>query len=55
MAFLTLGLFYLVLNAFLLKIAAAFVPGFEIRGFMPAFWGSIVLMLINLVFRWMSL
>ena len=54
LAFLTLGLFYLVLNAILLKIAAAFVPGFRIEGFMPAFWGAIVLSLINLLFRWMS-
>lgn len=54
LAFLTLGLFYLVLNAILLKIAAAFVPGFQIQGFMPAFWGAIVLSLINMVFRWMS-
>lgn len=55
LAFLTLGLFYLVLNAILLKIAAALVPGFHIQGFMPAFWGAIVLMLINMVFRWVSL
>ena len=51
LAFLTLGIFYLFLNAVLLKIAAAFVPGFEIIGFMPAFWGSIVLSLINMLFR----
>lgn len=54
LAFLTLGLFYLVLNAILLKIASAFVPGFHIYGFLPAFWAAIVLSLINLLFRWMS-
>lgn len=51
LAFLTLGIFYLFINAVLLKVAAAFVPGFEIQGFAPAFWGSIVLSLINLLFR----
>lgn len=54
LTFLTLGLFYLVLNAILLKIASAFVPGFQIYGFMPAFWGAIILSLINMLFRWMS-
>jgi len=27
------------------------VPGFIVRGFVPAFWGAIVLALINMVFR----
>ena len=44
---LTLGLFWLILNAFLLKLASAFVPGFSIRGFLPAFFGSIVLTILH--------
>src|SRR6266545_733750 len=48
---LTLGLFWFVLNAFLLKLAAALVPGFSIRGFMPAFIGAILLSLLNLLLR----
>jgi putative membrane protein len=51
----TLGIFWLIINAFMLKLAAAFVPGFHIRGFAPAFWGGIVLSLINLLLRWLVL
>jgi len=47
----TFGIFWLVLNAILLKLAAAFSPGFQIMGFLPAFIGAIVLSLVNMVFR----
>jgi putative membrane protein len=50
---LTLGLFLLVLNAFLLKLASVFVPGFSINGFLPAFFGSIVLTIVGYVLRHM--
>lgn len=50
---LTLGLFWFVINALMLKVAAALVPGFTIVGFAPAFWGAIVLALLNLVLRWL--
>ena len=39
---LTLGLFLLILNAFLLKLASIFVPGFSVKGFLPAFLGDIL-------------
>ena len=45
----TLGLFWLVLNAFLLKLASIFVPGFWIKGFVPAFLGSIVFTILHYV------
>jgi putative membrane protein len=48
---LTLGLFLLVLNAFLLKLAAWFTPGFAVRGFLPALFGSIVLTVLTWVLR----
>jgi len=48
---LTLGVFWFVINAVMLKLAAAFVPGFSIRGFLPAFFGAIVLSVVNLFFR----
>jgi putative membrane protein len=48
---LTLGLFKLVLNAFLLKLASLFVPGFSVHGFLPAFLGSIVLTLLGYLLR----
>jgi len=47
----TLGIFWLVINALMLKVAAALVPGFRINGFLPAFLGSIVLTLVNMVLR----
>ncbi len=48
---LTLGVFWFVINAVMLKLAAAFVPGFSIRGFLPAFFGAIVLSVVNLFFK----
>ena len=45
----TFGLFLLILNGVMLKLAAALVPGFRIRGFMPAVWGSLLLTLLNLL------
>jgi len=47
----TLGIFWLVINALMLKLAAALVPGFRIQGFLPAFLGSIVLTVVNMVLR----
>ena len=48
----TFGVFWFVINALMLKLAAAFVPGFHIAGFVPAFIGAIVLSIVNLVLRW---
>ena len=48
---LTLGLFWWIINALMLKIAASVVPGFRIIGFLPAFIGAIVLSLVNLLLR----
>jgi putative membrane protein len=48
---LTFGLFWFVINALMLELASAFVPGFQIRGFWPAFLASLVLSLLNLIVR----
>lgn len=40
---LTLGLFTFVLNALLFWLVARIVPGFDVAGFMPAFWGALIL------------
>jgi putative membrane protein len=45
----TLGFFYLVLNALLVWLASALVPGFAIQGFWNAFWFAIVLSILNWV------
>ena len=50
---LTLGLFWLVINAVMLKVASVLVPGFEVHGIKAAFFGAIVLSLVNMVLRWM--
>ena len=46
---LTFGLFLLVINALMLQLAAAFVPGFSVQGFLPAFFAAIVLSAINMI------
>jgi len=48
---LTLGLFWFVINAFMLLFASHVVPGFHFRGFGPAFIGAIVLSLLNMLLR----
>ncbi|HEY4902961.1 MAG TPA: phage holin family protein [Candidatus Sulfotelmatobacter sp.] len=49
----TLGLFWFVINALMLKFASALVPGFQVRGFFAAFVGAIVLSLVNMMLRWL--
>jgi putative membrane protein len=49
---LTLGLFWLVINALMLELASALLsPGFQVRNFLAAFIGSIVLSLVNLLLK----
>jgi len=45
---LTFGLFLLVINALMLWLVAAMVPGIRVQGFGPALLGSLVLTLLNL-------
>ncbi|WP_340121942.1 phage holin family protein [Methylobacter svalbardensis] len=45
----TFGLFLLVVNALMLWLVAALVPGIRVQGFGPALLGSLVLTLLNLV------
>ena len=49
---LTLGLFWLVINALMLELASALLsPGFQVRGFWAAFIGAILLSLVNLLLK----
>jgi putative membrane protein len=48
---LTFGIFWLLINALMLKLAAMFVPGFEVRGIWPAFWGGLILSVLNMIIR----
>jgi len=52
---LTLGLFWFVINAVMLELASMFVPGFHVLGFASAFWGGIVLSLVNMFLKWLIL
>ena len=48
---LTLGIFWFIINAIILEITSALVPGFFIRSFFSALLGAIVLMLVNMLLR----
>ena len=48
---LTLGVFWFVINALMLELASAVVPGFQVRGFFAAFVGAIVLSVVNLLLK----
>ena len=45
----TLGLFLLVVNALMLWLMAALVPGIHLQGFGSAILGSLILSILNLV------
>ena len=49
---LTLGLFLLVVNALLLKLASLFTPGFKVHGFLSAVAGSLVLTILSSLLRY---
>ena len=44
---LTLGLFLLVINALMLKLTAALVPGLRVRSFGAAFLGAVLLSIFS--------
>lgn len=44
---LTLGLFTFFINAIILKVCAAIMPGFELRSWFSAIVGSLVLAILN--------
>jgi len=50
---LTFGLFWFVINAIMLELASAFVPGFHITTFGAAFIGAIVLTVVNTLLKWL--
>jgi putative membrane protein len=47
----TLGIFLLVINGLMILLASSIVPGFHVSGFVPAFWGAVVLALLGMVIR----
>ena len=49
----TLGLFWLIINAVMIELASMIVPGFHVQTFGAAFWGAIVLSLVNMALKWL--
>ncbi len=47
----TFGVFLLVINAIVLKVTAALLPGFSVRGFLPALIAAVLLSLLHLLVR----
>lgn len=43
----TLGLFLLVVNAAMLGLVAALLPGFVITGFWPALWAALIVSVVS--------
>ncbi len=46
---LTFGLFALVINALMIMLAAALVPGFKVKSFGSAFLGAIIMAIIGVI------
>ncbi len=44
---LTLGLFTLIINATILKMASGLIPGFHVHGFWAAVFGSLIISMAN--------
>ncbi|MFZ0631292.1 MAG: phage holin family protein [Acidobacteriaceae bacterium] len=51
LSIITLGIFLLVINAFILKLATNVVPGFYVATWSAAFIGAVVLALLHLLLR----
>jgi putative membrane protein len=49
----TLGIFWLVINALMLELASMLVSGFRVNGFLAAFFGAVMLSLVNIMLRWL--
>ncbi|MGQ0429662.1 MAG: phage holin family protein [Gammaproteobacteria bacterium] len=45
----TLGLFLLVVNAAMLGLVAALLPGFRIAGFWAAFWAALIVSVVSFI------
>ncbi|MCD6560605.1 MAG: phage holin family protein [Deltaproteobacteria bacterium] len=44
---LTMGLFIFFINALMLLMASGIIPGFDVQGFWPAVFGSLIISIIN--------
>ena len=51
---LSFGIFFLVINAVMLKFASGFVPGFQVLTFKAAFLGALALAVLHLLFGFLT-
>ena len=51
LSILTFGIFFLVINALMLMFASSLLSGFTVSGFWAAFFGAIVLAIVNMLIR----
>jgi len=51
---LSLGLFTLIINVFLLKLTDVLIPGFEVDGFWRALLASICISIISSLLNWLA-
>ena len=51
---LTFGIFFLVINAIVLKFASAVVPGFQVTTWAAAFWGALGLAILHMLFGFLT-
>jgi putative membrane protein len=51
---LTLGLFTFVINGLLFWFVATFVKGFNVDGFMPAFWAALLFSIFSIIISWLD-
>jgi len=51
LSILTFGIFLLVINALMLMFASSLLSGFTVTGFWAAFFGAIVLAIVNMLIR----
>ena len=51
---LTFGLFFLIINAVILKFSSVFVPGFVVETWTAAFLGALVLAVLHLLFGFLD-
>lgn len=47
---LTLGIGYVIINSFLLKLTADFLDGITVSGFWAAFFGALFISFVNMIF-----
>jgi putative membrane protein len=51
LSIITFGIFLLVINGLMIMLASKIVGGFHVRGFVPAFWGAVVLALLGMLIK----